>query len=120
MPGYRYGGSFVPDLRKRAIMLGMALAAGANTGFLAFMVIAQFDACANVVLANGGGKVFEAVLPSESGYLPLIFVRMMLPTVWPRLCLTDDKLQMESDCQHRLHAVKADLPQPYHCWKAQN
>ena len=42
----------------------------------------------------------------------------MLPNDWPRFCTTDETLQMGSDCQHRLHAVKADFLQPNHCWKA--
>ena len=58
-------------------------------------------------------------LPSvRGGHLPLIFVRMMLPNDWPRLYTTDEKPQTGSDCQHRLPEGKADLPQPYHCWKA--
>ena len=61
-----------PEQHKRAIMLGIALAAGANTSFLAFMVIAQFDACANVMLVKRRRKSLEAVLAQcESGLLAI-------------------------------------------------
>ena len=53
-------------------MLGIALAAGANTSFLAFMVIAQFDAGANVMLVKRRRKSLEAVLAQcESGLLAI-------------------------------------------------
>ena len=46
-----------------------ALMTGANTGILAFMVIAQFEACANVMLVKRRRESLEAMLAQFEGGL---------------------------------------------------